>query len=297
MDFLRGRIADTFGPGVICFSGRGGEILTPAGDWQVITREATKKRFRDGLAEIMVCTDAAAEGLNFQFCGALVNYDMPWNPMRVEQRIGRIDRLGQEHPEIRIVNLHYQDTVEADVYDALRHRINLFQSFVGRLQPILARLPRAITEVALGRPEDRERARTNLVTDIASEVESAEQAGFDLDEVTADDLDAPERPPARYDLAGLGALLARSDLLPPGLQTKVLGARDWSWQAPGMPAPVRVTADPDYYEQHPDSTELWSPGSPVFPVPEAVAESEELEGVDYRSLVAGQSATTDPTDG
>ncbi|NCC26725.1 MAG: helicase [Gammaproteobacteria bacterium] len=296
MDFLRGRIADTFGPGVICFSGRGGEILTPAGDWHLITREATKKRFRDGLAEIMVCTDAAAEGLNFQFCGALVNYDMPWNPMRVEQRIGRIDRLGQEHPEIRIVNLHYQDTVEADVYDALRHRINLFQSFVGRLQPILARLPRAITEVALGRPEDRERARANLVTDIASEVESAEQAGFDLDEVTADDLDAPERPPARYDLADLGALLARPELLPPGVQTKVVGARDWSWQAPGMPAPVRVTTDPDFYEQHPDSTELWSPGSPVFPVPEAVAESQELEGVDYRSLVAGKSATSSPTD-
>jgi hypothetical protein len=53
MDFLRGRIADAFGPGVICFSGRGGEILTPTGDWQLITREATKKRFRDGLAEIM----------------------------------------------------------------------------------------------------------------------------------------------------------------------------------------------------------------------------------------------------
>ena len=164
MDFLRGRIADAFGPGVICFSGRGGEVLTPAGDWQVISREATKQRFREGRAEIMVCTDAAAEGLNFQFCGALVNYDMPWNPMRVEQRIGRIDRLGQEHPEIRIVNLHYQDTVEADVYHALRTRIDLFQSFVGRLQPILARLPRAITEVALGRPEDRDLARANLVT-------------------------------------------------------------------------------------------------------------------------------------
>ena len=64
------------------------------------------------------CTDAAAEGLNFQFCGGLVNYDMPWNPMRVEQRIGRIDRLGQVHKTIRVVNLHYEDTVETDVYVA-----------------------------------------------------------------------------------------------------------------------------------------------------------------------------------
>ena len=72
---------------------------------------------------MLLCTDAAAEGLNFQFCGAVVNYDMPWNPMRVEQRIGRIDRLGQQHAHIRIVNLHYEGTVETDVYRALRERI------------------------------------------------------------------------------------------------------------------------------------------------------------------------------
>ena len=50
----------------------------------------------------IVGSDAAAEGLNFQFCGALVNYDLPWNPMRVEQRIGRIDRLGQQHRDCRV---------------------------------------------------------------------------------------------------------------------------------------------------------------------------------------------------
>jgi superfamily II DNA/RNA helicase len=49
---------------------------------------------------VLLCTDAAAEGLNFQFCGALVNYDMMWDPMRVEHRIGPIDRLGQQHPNI-----------------------------------------------------------------------------------------------------------------------------------------------------------------------------------------------------
>ena len=285
MDFLRGRIAEALGAGVICFSGRGGEVPTPAGDWQVISRESTKQRFREGRAEIMVCTDAAAEGLNFQFCGALVNYDMPWNPMRVEQRIGRIDRLGQEHPVIRIVNLHYEDTVEADVYDALRHRINLFQSFVGRLQPILARLPRAIAEVSLGRPADRELARANLVTDIESGLTAAEQAGFDLDEVTAEELDEPPRPPAAYGLAELGALLGRPELLPPGVVSKVLGSRDWSWLAPGMAGPVRVTTDPDYFEQHPDSTELWSPGSPVFPAPDAVAGPDELGDLDWGCLI------------
>ena len=109
--------------------------------WRAITRDDAKRRFRLGEADVLLCTDAAAEGLNFQFCGALLNYDMPWNPMRVEQRIGRIDRLGQRHSIVRICNLHYEDTVETDVYRALGSRINLFQRVVGPLQPILARLP------------------------------------------------------------------------------------------------------------------------------------------------------------
>jgi hypothetical protein len=88
-------LADEFGGRMMCFSGRGGEILGSDGSWTVVSRDLVKKRFRDGEAEWLICTDAAAEGLNFQFCGALVNYDMPWNPMKVEQRIGRIDRLGQ----------------------------------------------------------------------------------------------------------------------------------------------------------------------------------------------------------
>ena len=69
--------------------------------WRRIDREQVKHRFRDGDADLLLCTDAASEGLNCQFCGALVNYDMPWNPMRVEPRIGRIDRVGQQechHP-------------------------------------------------------------------------------------------------------------------------------------------------------------------------------------------------------
>src|SRR5882672_7229641 len=104
---------------IMCFSGRGGQVLDKDGSWRVISRDEVKRQFREGKADVLLCTDAAAEGLNFQFCGALVNYDMPWNPMRVEQRIGRIDRLGQEHKKIRIINLHYEGTIETDVYRAL----------------------------------------------------------------------------------------------------------------------------------------------------------------------------------
>ena len=159
MDFLRQEIVKDMPGKVICFSGRGGEVLGSNGQWEHIAREATKKMFAARRAEVMLCTDAAAEGLNFQFCGAVVNYDMPWNPMKVEQRIGRIDRLGQEFEQIRIVNLYYEDTVKTDIYLALRERIQLFQTVVGRLQPTLAKLPGAIAQVTLGHRAIRIRSK------------------------------------------------------------------------------------------------------------------------------------------
>ena len=85
-----------------------------------------------------MCTHAAAEELSFQFYGALVNFDCPWNPMRIEQRISRVDRLGQRCNRIAIMNLRYEGMIETDVYRALRARINLFTAVVGRLQPVLS---------------------------------------------------------------------------------------------------------------------------------------------------------------
>src|SRR5207237_1853544 len=102
---------------------------------------------------ILLSSEVGSEGLDLQFCRSLVNYDLPWNPMKIEQRIGRIDRIGQKHPIIRIINLAYKDTVEADVYFALGERINLFQGLVGRLQPILSRLPKQFEIVALTKSE------------------------------------------------------------------------------------------------------------------------------------------------
>ena len=181
MDFLRGVLRARGGLRLLCFSGRGGEIPAASGgdEWRRIDREQVKRRFRDGDADLLLCTDAAAEGLNFQFCAALVNYDMPWNPMRVEQRIGRIDRVGQRHATIRVVNLHYEGTVETAVYRALRRRIGLFQQVVGRLQPILAQMPKAITDAVLA---GRETTNAQSVADLIDRRASAEeQSGFDID--------------------------------------------------------------------------------------------------------------------
>lgn len=266
LDFLRQQLVRHRKPGsILCFSGRGGERWSNQ-SWEIISREKTKQLFREGEAEILLCTDAAAEGLNFQFCGALINYDMPWNPMKVEQRIGRIDRLGQQFETIRIINLMYADTVEADIYQTLRNRIGLFGAFVGKLQPILSRLPRAFSELALVSRERQEAARAQAIADIQCDIQTQEHNGFDLDELSLSSLEMPERAAPLYDLAYLDRVLKTPGLLPPGYEAAPLaGGKDYRYVIPGRKEPVRVTTDPAFYEEHAESVELWSPGSPAFP--------------------------------
>lgn len=265
LEFLREYLTRESPLAVMCFSGRGGEVRSTDGRWMTISRDKTKDMFRKKAANVLICTDAAAEGLNFQFCGALINYDMPWNPMRVEQRIGRIDRLGQQYQRICIVNLHYRDTVEADVYLALRDRIKLFEEFVGGLQPILSRLPEAIRALTLAQPGERDRETAALVEGLTHEVEQGPPLAFDLDEITEGDVEERPRAAPAYDLEDLGRILHQSPLLPPGDDVVALGAKDFSYRRPGMTEPIRVTTDPSFFEQHADSVELWSPGAPMFP--------------------------------
>ena len=264
------------GPRLMCFSGRGGEIPTADGGWRTIGRDEVKRRFRDGEADVLLCTDAAAEGLNFQFCGALVNYDMPWNPMRVEQRIGRIDRLGQAHPVIRIVNLHYEDTIETDVYRVLRNRIGLFKAVVGRLQPILAQLPRTIADAVVSGAAGREGPERANVTDaIERQARQAEAGGFDLDAALDADVTLPDRPPSPVTMEDLDRVIGLPDLMPPGTDVQPLAPREYGLLSPGMRERLRVTTDPVYYEEHAESVELWSPGNPLFNAPELVAAASE----------------------
>jgi SNF2 family DNA or RNA helicase len=88
---------------------------------------------------VLVSTDAMSEGRNLQFCNIMVNYDLPWNPMRVEQRIGRIHRIGQKR-DIYVFNMALKDTVEEYVLERLYHKIDLFQQTVGELSSILTGL-------------------------------------------------------------------------------------------------------------------------------------------------------------
>jgi hypothetical protein len=84
--------------------------------------------------DVLICTDAAAEGLNLQTADLLVNFDLPWNPMKVEQRIGRIDRIGQEHTDIYVLNLCYADSAEHIVYGRLLTRLADIGAIVGTQQ-------------------------------------------------------------------------------------------------------------------------------------------------------------------
>ena len=87
---------------------------------------------------ILLCTETASESLNLQFCSAVVNYDIPWNPMKLEQRAGRIDRIGQERAIVNVVNLFYRDTAEHDAYDAVARRFENIRANVGEYPPIIA---------------------------------------------------------------------------------------------------------------------------------------------------------------
>ena len=79
---------------------------------------------------VMVSTSAGGEGQNFQFCHNIVNYDLPWNPMRVEQRIGRVHRIGQKD-DVHIFNLALSGTIEAYILELLYMKINLFRMALG----------------------------------------------------------------------------------------------------------------------------------------------------------------------
>jgi SNF2 family DNA or RNA helicase len=90
-------------------------------------------------AQVLIATEAGGEGINLQFCQNIINYDLPWNPMRLEQRIGRIHRFGQEK-DVHIYNFAIKDTVEEHILKLLYEKINLFERVIGQLDEILTRL-------------------------------------------------------------------------------------------------------------------------------------------------------------
>ncbi len=106
------------------------------------------QRDQDKGLDVLLFSEIGCEGLDYQFCDCIVNYDLPWNPMRVEQRIGRIDRNGQRSEHVDIFNLITPGTVDADIYERCLLRIGVFNEALGGSEEILGEITREIRNIA-----------------------------------------------------------------------------------------------------------------------------------------------------
>ena len=121
------------GEPVAVYAGVGKSGVLFNGKWQSISREEIKHSVRERRVRVVCATDAACEGINLQTLGTLINVDLPWNPSRLEQRIGRIKRYGQKRSEIDVANLVYQGTLDVVVYERLSERMKDKYDILGSL--------------------------------------------------------------------------------------------------------------------------------------------------------------------
>ena len=259
--YIRRRLLGTYRNGLACYYGGTGEMWDDEHeDWTVVGKEQIKSRFRSGQIQILIGTDSMSEGLNLQTCDVVVNFDLPWNFTRVEQRIGRLDRIGGM-PFIQVHNLYYRDTVEVDIYNRLRERFDSFEDVLGRSAPVLAAMEDTLLEAAMGAI-----APEQAFERIDESIRTATEAPISLD-----DLDAVPEPSDALDPAmTLDGL--RDRLLSLQAAPSLLAAdpqRDGVWLLSSDPAdagpamPVPVTFDPGVRADQDDVAVLtW--GSPLL---------------------------------
>ena len=104
-------------------------------------------RDQDEAVDILLFSEVGCEGLDYQFCDTMINYDLPWNPMRIEQRIGRIDRRGQKSEAVRIYNMITDDTIDAVIYDRCLSKIGVFEASIGDCSEILGDISEQIFKI------------------------------------------------------------------------------------------------------------------------------------------------------
>ncbi len=114
------------------------------GDFSTEERFEKIKAFKRGEFDILLTSEVGSEGLDMQFCNVVINYDLPWNPMRVEQRIGRIDRIGQKFDKLHIFNLCIVGSIEDRIYNRLYTKLGIFENSIGELEPILGDLEKQL---------------------------------------------------------------------------------------------------------------------------------------------------------
>ena len=119
------------------YAGSGRSAYYRGGERQPAEREDLKQLVRDGEIKILVGTDAASEGLNLQRLGTLINLDLPWNPTRLEQRKGRIQRIGQKRDTVYVFNMRYRDSIEDRVHQMLATRLKHIHDLFGQIPDTL----------------------------------------------------------------------------------------------------------------------------------------------------------------
>ena len=198
--------------------------------------------FRRQAQGILICTQTASESLNLQFCSAVINYDIPWNPMTLEQRAGRIDPIGQLRPEVEVINLFHANTAEHDAYDAVARRFDDIQANVGEYPPISAAgIQRIIRDAAQVEDElDRLMARQQFnINPLNAEWESPNTPLNPM--VTIEDMEKP---------------LWETNLMPNGWTIEHHGGRHWDVIDP-TGTKVRVTTDAQSYQDADGNLTWW----------------------------------------
>lgn len=164
------------------------------------TRYELKSRFElsrenEYAIDILLFTEVGSEGLDYQFCDMMINYDLPWNPMKIEQRIGRIDRRGQLSDVVNIYNIITEGTVDADIYHRCLMRIGVFERSIGDCEEILGQIASGIDYIVYDTNLTDEERNIKLEQMADNEVrkmqelnrleeEEKELFGFDLTELT-----------------------------------------------------------------------------------------------------------------
>ncbi|MCD5391126.1 DEAD/DEAH box helicase [candidate division NPL-UPA2 bacterium] len=113
-------------------------FVTFRGDMPLRKKDEAIARFREEIP-VLVSTESGGEGKNMQFCNTIINFDLPWNPMRIEQRIGRLHRIGQTR-DVFIFNLSIKGTIEDYIIDILDNKIGMFEMVIGEIEPILGHI-------------------------------------------------------------------------------------------------------------------------------------------------------------
>jgi hypothetical protein len=200
LEAIRDRLRPVYGPELATFTGQGGREWRDE-RWAEISKRDLVDAIRSRRVRVLVANDAASEGLNLQAASRLVNFDMPWNPMRAEQRIGRIDRLGQSEPVVTIRNYFIPNTVEQRVYEVLAGRIDNFVELLGNLQPILGATEEAFRSIFLAPRSERERVEREELARLVGRIDELREGGVELED--EDPLPLPSYLPAPVSLEDL----------------------------------------------------------------------------------------------